>query len=373
MTNSGILNVVSSLLRNYNIKSEFQPVECLEKNTRKNLIFFIFDGLGYNLLQNSNCEFLKKNTVEKIKTIFPTTTTSVMTSIYTCSLPIEHQLIGWSIYFKEYFRLIDVLPKNDSITREQLGKDYYLLNSVPDENIFSKIKKANPETDVFHLTIKGFEKSDYTKKVTKPAQIVTYENFSEIENKLNKIIDSNAKEKFVFVYSSLPDHEEHEHGVHSNQVKIALNQIETLVKSVHKTHGKNSQMIITSDHGLLDTKILFINDDKEFYDSIILPPFPETRFFTVFIKDEKKKSINNVFKKYRKDFEILTKKEFINGKYLGDKIVPTSNYDLIGDYVFIAKSNVGLKMNFKIGENKILKGYHTGLTDDELYVPLITL
>ena len=75
-----------------------------------------------------------------------------MTSFYTGLSPAEHTLIGWSMYYKQYFRLIDTLPKEDSITKEKLGDEYYLLDSLPKENIFSKIEKTNPDVELilFH-------------------------------------------------------------------------------------------------------------------------------------------------------------------------------------------------------------------------------
>lgn len=83
--------------------------EELNKNY-KNVVFICFDGLGIYPMQKNldNNDFLMKNIKQTLLSTFPSTTTNATTSLMTNQLPLEHGWFGWSLYFENIDRNIDI-------------------------------------------------------------------------------------------------------------------------------------------------------------------------------------------------------------------------------------------------------------------------
>ena len=65
------------------------------------VVLFIFDGLGYNRLLNhmdnqkrAFVEFAEKGVLKPITTVFPSTTSTSLSSIFTAQTPAKHRIIG---------------------------------------------------------------------------------------------------------------------------------------------------------------------------------------------------------------------------------------------------------------------------------------
>ena len=71
------------------------------KKDYKNVVFICFDGMGiYPLEQNlGKDDYLRANTVDVLRSTFPSTTTCATTSLTTNRLPLEHGWFGWSMHF----------------------------------------------------------------------------------------------------------------------------------------------------------------------------------------------------------------------------------------------------------------------------------
>ncbi len=379
--NNSILNLISSIQNVYNVKTEYNPLKQInieELKQKQNIILMIFDGFGYNLFQKyrkTSCSFLSKHFIDKITSVFPSTTTSAITSLYTGKSPLEHGALGWSLYFKDYFKLIDFLPNTDSISGNELHKEHFHTHdflNIP--NIFTKIKETDPEIQLFYLKPKDIGKSIYSKLMTKNTIDLSFEN--------DKTIfcpdDINLKEKskkFILTYSTFPDSLEHENGVNS---KIVENYIKEIDRNMEKlaTEIKNTTIFITADHGLIDVnKYFYVNEDKELNDCLILPAFPEPRFISFFVKTHKINDFEKIIKKYEQDFLFMKREELFASNLLGFGKQHPKIDDFIGDYVAIAISDSAMKPIFlQNGKNEHeLKAHHCGLTKDEMLVPLFRI
>ena len=378
---NSILNLISSILSCYNIETELPPLQQLdisELKEKQNLIFVILDGLGNNLIEKFGnvCSLLRKYRQNVITSVFPPTTTAAITSLMTAKFPFEHGAIGWSLYFKEAFKLIDFLPANDSVSQTNLGEKFVpLLNMLPPENIFQKITKKNKALQLFQLSPSSIHKSNYNKRISAGAKVIPYNEIEEMFGILKSLI-SEKKKKLIVVYSSFPDALEHRFGVYSSEVKDFLQKFNNeLEKFLNKTDKTKSTLFITADHGLIDVKKYYsLDKNNPLYDDLILPAFPEPRFVSFFVKSHKTKKFEEDIALLNDEFIFMKRDEFLRSSLVGKSKLHPRIDDFIGNYVGIAIADSAFRNVFSyFSQHPEFKAHHSGLTGEEMLVPLIKI
>ena len=101
----------------------------------KKLLFITIDSLGQDLVDKSNAVFIKSilrmgNTIENLKTAFPSLTTPMMTTILTGQYPETHGIYSNSIYNYEQNEVIGKLRgvKVPTISEILMNKGYKTLS-----------------------------------------------------------------------------------------------------------------------------------------------------------------------------------------------------------------------------------------------------
>ena len=99
-----ILSISSSIMKYYNVESNYKSLPELDKildKKYKNIVFLILDCLGDNIIKKnlSNNSILKSNVITNVTSVFPTTTAAATTAIHSGLSPLESGWIGWMPYF----------------------------------------------------------------------------------------------------------------------------------------------------------------------------------------------------------------------------------------------------------------------------------
>ena len=381
---NSIVNLVSSILETYDVKTDHPPLKQLDTKTlktKKNIILYILDGFGMNLLNKfaTSTKFLNKNLISPITSVFPSTTSAAITSIISGKTPWEHGAIGWTLYFKEFAKNIDYLPNWDSITyKTQNAKKYNIIDYIGADNIFNKISNTAHDIQQFYLTHKELSQSSNILRNSGTAEIIPYQDSKHLYKTLNKLIlKSNSTRKLIFVYSSSPDNIEHHHGVYADEVEKFIQETDSALEKLSlQLKGTDTTILISADHGLIDVdKYFYVNEDVKLFYSMIMPTFPEPRFISFFVKKHKMKQFEEAFQKYEDKFLLFERDEFLKHKFLGNGKMHPKIDDFIGDYMAIAISDSAMKSIYMQNGKwkKEFYAHHAGLTEDEMLVPLIKI
>lgn len=112
----------------------------LQKKAYQNIILMLFDGMGMDMLEKTLPEdaFLRKALCHPLSSVYPSTTTCATTAIETGMMPCEHAWLGWTLYFHQIDKLVDVYT-NRTDTNE-IAADYYVGERfIPRQFIYPKI------------------------------------------------------------------------------------------------------------------------------------------------------------------------------------------------------------------------------------------
>ncbi|MBR2787078.1 MAG: alkaline phosphatase family protein [Clostridia bacterium] len=372
--NNSILNLITSILKFYKVETNHTSLEKLDEvlqKNYKNVVFMVLDGMGEHILKKiSEDGFFRKNELDCITSVYPSTTTAALTTYYSGKPPYESGWIAWSQYFKEYGRAIDMLShkesyQNDSLKNARINVFKEVVNYEP---IFSRIEKASPDVKAYEITP---EYSD-----VRSENSIRANNVKQICEDIKMICSSKTEgRKFIMAYCDNPDGLLHKYGCSSQEVKDmvmdAQNRIENMCKELEDT-----VVIISADHGHKDiNKVYSILDYPEIQDCLIMPASLESRSLTFWVKEDRRNEFVRLFNTaFAGEFLLLTKEEFLEKHFLGYGEKHKKIDDFIGNYVALSISDAIIRLETHLAEGKkVKKSTHCGLTKDEMEVPLIVI
>lgn len=322
----------------------------------KNVVFICFDGLGiYPLKQNlTEDDFLRSNIKRTLVSTFPSTTTNATTSLTRNKLPLEHGWFGWSLYFKNMKRNINIFLDTDSWTNEKVeitdspleGPDYYFDHSQSGYQI----------NTIFPAYI----------KVAYPQRNHTLSGEREFFGTIKDICNRKGKQ-YIYAYYPEPDSTMHRYGVTCKESKSVITSISENMKELAAS-TQDTLFIVTADHGQIDVEgYVELYKDKTLYDMLETYPYLEPRAIAFKVKKGKESGFEKYFtEKYNEDFRLFKTADLLKENYFGcfgDKA------ELLGDYIGAAHTH---KLALLTPDSPRFKGHHTGLTE-EMEVPLILI
>lgn len=354
------LNISSTLAEFLGVPNKNATLSILKNELAKNyknIVFICFDGMGiYPIEQNLDEEdFLRSNIKDVLVSTFPSTTTNATNSLMMNKLPLEHGWFGWSLYFEEENRNIDIFMNTDSSTGEKINIKESPL--APIDYYFDNAKSEYEVNSVFPSYVR------VNNELANRSYVSEYEFFDI----LKELCDKDGKQ-FIYAYYPDPDHTMHDYGVKSFQAKCVMEELSQNMENLYNK-TKDTLFIITADHGQIDVEgyVDFYRDEK-LMDMLKIYPFLDARTPAFIVKEGRETEFEEYFRKtYSEDFELYKTKELIEKGYFGDF---GDKAKLLGDYIAIGtythKQGV-----FYEGANRF-KGHHTSLTE-EMQVPLILI
>ena len=368
-----ILNTITSILKYYNVETEHKSLEKLDKELEqkyKNVVFIILDGMGEHILTPiSPNGFFKKNELDCVTSVYPSTTTAALTTYYAGKPPYETGWIAWSQYFKEYGRALDMLSHKESYKGENIKSakiDVFkeVVNYTP---IFEQIENACSSVKAYEIT------PTYSDKRAKRS--IRADNIDQVIENIEMLCE-NPNEKFILAYCDNPDGLLHKFGTDSEEASNYIRETEQKIEKMCKNLGEDTIVIISADHGHRNIeKAYTMLDYPEIQECLISPPSLESRAIAFWVKENMKSQFEERFNKiFGKEFLLMSKEEFLQKNMLGFGKKHTKIDDFIGNYIALSTSSSIIRLETFLAEGKpVKKSTHCGLTKEEMEVPVIVV
>lgn len=355
---NNIINISATLAQFLGCPNDKPTLPILEKALQKdykNIVFLILDGMGMNPIQkNLKDEFLRRNIKQVLTSVFPSTTTNATTTFLTNQYPMEHGWFGWSLYFEELKRAVDIFIGEDSFTRERIEKDY-VKRALPVEPYY---KKAHSDYTV-NVVVPPYWDNDYENRYT-------WNSIDEIFTHIHTACLKGGKQ-FIYAYCDQPDSTMHRYGVSSPEARTMIKKLNGCIEDLCAKLS-DTLFIITADHGQIDVDgFIDIYKDAEITSMLEWPQFLEARAAAFKVKSEcRPKFVERFNQKYGEDFELFKAEDLIRDNYFGGNFA-NEHATLLGDFIAIGKTNKIMRLTPFTHD---FKGHHTSLTS-EMEVPLI--
>ncbi len=376
-----LVNLMSSIIHHYGGTSKYSPLKNLPLSQLEgveNIVLILLDGMGYNFfVENSNLlDYpILDHLHSKVTSVFPSTTAAAMTTIYTGDSPKNHGCLAWFTYLKEVAQISTIPP----LTRRNYG-DYITTNSIKAkdilhiESIFQKV----PLTESYFVISEKLKDTPYDTVVSKGTKgVVGFTNFQDSLDKIFNILQRESDEKkFILSYWDGIDTISHMSGTTAAKphFKDIFTDLISFNEKINSLKPK-TLVLITADHGLIDVpkdKVIKMKDHPDLEKTLILPLCGEGRAAFCFVRAPYREQFESYIDTHFKEYcSLLKMQDLIDMEIFGLYEAHPRFYYRIPDYLLLMKENYIIKDKM-LKESRIrLKAVHGGLSENELYVPLI--
>jgi predicted AlkP superfamily pyrophosphatase or phosphodiesterase len=353
-----IVNLACSILKYYGAEikhNTLKEIDNLLEENYKNVVVLLLDGLGIDALQyhlDAN-GFFRKNLIYEYFSVFPPTTTSATTSLESGLTPLEHGWLGWSLYFSEIDKIVNVFDNTEKDTDIQASEYYVAKKFIPYKSIYEKINEAG-KARAYSVSKFGSNKIN---------------TFDELTNEIVRLC-APLEKKYIYGYWENPDGLMHELGCYNSLITKNMKELEEKVADMCAGLS-DTLVIVTADHGHCNIENYILSDYPKILSMLSQPISIESRAIAFYVKEDNLNDFAIEFhKSFGDDFLLFSKKEVIEKHLFGMGEMHPKFEEFIGDYLAIAINDKGIVYSQK--SNKFIS-HHAGMTEQEMRIPIIAI
>lgn len=356
----------------------------------KKVVFFLFDGLGYRMLNDAKPDgffksISKRGMIMPITSVFPSTTSAAITTVSTGLTPNQHGLAEWLLYMKEIKMAIKTIPftklSKHNIDLKKIGTDPKILYNG--KTFYQKLSAHGIKS--LSLMPKGIAHGTFSNIMKKGSETIPYISHTDASITINRLIRSEKSRTYINSYMETIDTVTHFYGPFGENSRSEIASVSSilekqLLEKADRKSAEDTLVIFTADHG--HTKVdmnstEYINNDKKFMGFLgrengrIIPPVGSPRDLFIHIKEGKlDEAYNYISSKYSGIAKIIKSQNAVDMGLFGNGNASRRLKQRIGDIMILPDDGKTIWYHhLKTGKESYL-GLHGGLSANEMLIPL---
>ncbi|MXY42722.1 MAG: hypothetical protein F4Y50_01425 [Dehalococcoidia bacterium] len=335
------------------------------------LAIVVVDGLGMNFINKLEpSSFLRRHFRMELQTVFPSTTSSAFTSLFTAAWPNRHSIIGWDMYLDEVDTVATILRferRHDGEPLDRLGIVERQAYPVP--SLFSGFAG-----NLFSVVPDGIANTPYSDYWG--GHNATYATYNDLTNGVDKAISLSRVAKapsIIYLYAIDVDYAAHEYGTNAKQTMDALQRIDKAIERLALNLPSDTRLLLTADHGHLDGRTREILPSDPLVNHLVHEPWGDAREMHFAVRPGSEEEFETEFRGQYGDFAfLLTADEVEALELFGPGRIEDAARRRLGTHLAISRGADTFIYLAKSDPMQFI-GYHSGLTPDEMLVPLIVV
>jgi hypothetical protein len=334
------------------------------------VVFVLADGLGLDLVELLPAgAFLQRHLAAELRAVFPSSTAPALTSLATGVWPAAHAVPAWFTYLPRYGVTATILPYVDRSGGRPLPRDIDPRVVFP-----SRAQPPSYRRDFVALQPAKIAGSAYSAYSSAGASR-GYEDETAALQTVLKRVEKAERPTFTYVYWPDVDAAEHDHGPGADEVWAQVLRLDGWLSELEDRLSGRARVVVSADHGLITVPEAerSVLDDGDALRSMlrVWPPAGEPRAPFFHVGPGQRLAFEQAFRERFSDvFVLLSTDEAEELRLFGPSILSPEARARIGDYVGVP---VGAGALGYAGEPGILrmKGFHGGLSPQEMRIPLV--
>jgi hypothetical protein len=359
----------------------------------QHVILVLVDGLGLNFLRANHFDEVENNPIHAWKTylqdglfvpltsISPSTTSAALTTLNTGKLPIEHGILAYELFLKEFGLIANMITHTATAFPEDKGS---LLRAGFDPQSFLPVQTLGAylrahDVQAFTLQHQAIVNSGLSQMILNDTTCLPYQSMQEMWKIAQDIHATKSKKKtFTYIYWSEMDTLSHHTGPEDEELvklwRAFFSGMDQFLRGVKHKSTSKTLFILTADHGQIVSRIdpdYDLHNHPEFTNLLTMMPSGETRLPILFANPKNEPAIRDYLNSHwNGKFHLLPSDEVIASGLFGAGDPYQGTINRLGQYVVFPEEDAYWWWANK--ENHLL-GRHGGLSQDEMLVPFFAL
>ncbi len=338
------------------------------------LIFIIVDGLGKSLIQQLPSDsFLASHEAAELTTVFPSTTATALTSIATGAWPNSHAVTGWWTHLGEIGGaavILQFVRRSDGRSLADLGVEPE--TAFPVASLVSRIPR-----DTLMFLPEAFVDSVYSLYISGGRQRVGFKSLREAVTAVVERVHRATGPTYTYLYAHRIDAVAHAYGSRHPETRAALHELDRQLERLWRGLAGSGRIVLSADHGFLDIPRSArhrVGSNDNIMDTLRFPPSGDARVLFLHVRRGAEGGAAQRFReRFGQDFMLIPVDEAEKLELFGPGDLSATAKSRMGDFIAVSKGPDVVEYQPSGGTPKTISqaSHHSGLTPDEMLVPLI--
>jgi hypothetical protein len=339
------------------------------------LVFILADGLGMNLVEQLPPDHvLVGGVVAELRTVFPSTSSVALTSLATGVWPNQHGVTGQWTHLPEAEVAAGLLQFATRAGRRPLASlGITVSQAFPIPSVYSVLRR-----DTISLFPDGLVNSVSSAYFSGERVRSGYRALAEAVDFLAERIACASEPTYSYLYAPQIDREAHYHGVFHPMVGTAIAELSRQVERLARLLAGRGRIVITADHGLLDTPVTarhYLRPSAGLFEALRFPPSGDSRVLYLHVREGATDRVRAWFHhQYGARFLVIATDDAERLELFGPGPLSAHTRARLGDLIVLSTGvDVIEYAPGKVDRLAAVVAHHSGLTPAEMRVPLIVL
>ena len=355
------------------------------------VIVLVIDALGWEQLQGVMArhndvvfhQLAEQGRLSPLTTGFLSTTNSVLSMIWTGRPPIEHGLLAYELFLREWSMAVESIgfsSVHEPFANTLLKWEFEPEKFLPVPAIAQTL--AAQGIDTYNVTADRFTKTPLSLMHARGTkEVFGHATASDFWLRLRRVLEEHRGERFLLGgYWSLVDTLAHRMGPLDEsgdaEIKsIALLMEEIFLNRLDPADREGTLLLMTADHGQITTppeSAILLDDHPRLRDALFLRPLGESRVPFFYVRHGQYATVwDYLHENLAEHFIFLSRDDVIDSGLLGMGKEYVEVRHRLGDIIGIAKDNSFLERSKEHAHK--MWGRHGGLLPQEMLVPLLAV
>ncbi len=394
----GIANVAPTILQAFGVPTDHPPLDpavlppAMLEGVRR-IAILIVDAFGWEQLHAEMArqpemyfhQLIKRDGVafSPLTSVFPSTTVNALTTANTGAQPLEHGILGYTLWLKEFGAVSEMITFGPYVAHNysytQVNVDPVAFQPYP--SIFQRTRE---EAGVASFLVNAaiFQRSPLSLMQSTGATYVPYIGLSDGLTHIRRLIETPGDEKMLIgAYYGQLDAICHAYGTGTPQHAAEVAQIDRALRQeiFAPIDRDDTLFILYADHGHIncdDEHTIDLCEDAALIADLFVAPTGEGRARYLHVRHGRLDAVaSHLRKQYGAFSTLLTADEAIDLGLFGTAAASPQARERIGDLVLIPHENYYFHTYPLTPRHKPLTmiGRHGGLAPAEMLVPFLAV
>ena len=315
-----------------------------------------------------------------LTSVVPSTTSAVLTTLWTGSSPAEHGVIGYELFLKEYGLVANMIthaPMSFEGSTGLLYKAGFQPDSaLPVPTLGPRLESAGIEAHAFlHYAISrsGLSRMHYA-----GVEMHTFGGAPDLWISVRELAERRLERpRLIWVYYGDVDGLSHRYGPDSEQAEAEFTSfinalLDNFVRHLSLETRRQTLLLLLTDHGQINTQVdpnFELRNHPSLVHRLHMLPTGENRLAYLYPRPGQVKGIIEYFgQTWPQSFSLMASGQALRAGLFGPGNPAKVTPERLGDLIAISHGDAYLWWSSK---TNLLLGRHGGLSAEEMIVPLM--